>query len=131
MLLAGCKPRTTSHAAAPARTVPLAPGHYTSPAWLTDGWIVFTKYPDDTVVHQQTWRVRPDGSQLAQLNLPSSPICQVITYEYPTALWDGRVGLQQTCTFNNLAGIQSTLVASDAVSGNTTALTALRVEAWG
>jgi hypothetical protein len=126
LLAVGCSssPVRSGTADVPAseRTVALPPGDYTSPSWVKSGWIFFSKYPDATVVHEQVWRVRPDSSGLEQLNLPADPSCHDVHYEYPTALWDGTVGLQKSCGFQNPGSFQSTFVAYDPVSGNVTAL---------
>ncbi|HEX3426187.1 MAG TPA: hypothetical protein VHT30_08640 [Acidimicrobiales bacterium] len=59
----------------PERTVPLPLGNYTSPAWAKSLAHIL-RYPDATIVHEEVWRVRPDGSGLEQLQLPHSlPEC--------------------------------------------------------
>jgi len=98
-----------------------APGDYSAVTWLPNGWLVvqYRPEPGGSMLDEQIWKMRPDGSDLQRLALPDDPLCRHTTYLYPRALPDGRLGLVKECGVYRLrADIEhSYLVAYDTERG--------------
>ncbi len=89
-----------SHGAAPiTHRITSLPGDYSGLSWLPNGWLVVEHRPTPTasIFGEQIWRMRPDGRSFQRIDLPLDPLCRQITYLYPQALPDGRLGLVKLC----------------------------------
>ena len=98
MLLLGCGPFTRSPEAPVQRpSVPI--GRYGDIAWLPNDWLVvrYTRPSGDYPYLWHLWRLRSDGSEFTQLNLPDDPACRLTRYHRPTALPNGLLGIQREC----------------------------------
>ena len=86
---------------AEVRAVLDAEGYYSFPAWWGE-WIVVQHTPTlGSAFNPRIWRLRPDGSGLAMIDLPNHPSCGlegVNRFLAPAALPDGRLAYAVDCS---------------------------------
>jgi hypothetical protein len=115
------KPDTYETTLAEVRVVPSPEGYYAYPTWW-DGWIVVQYSAKlQSVYDTRIWRLRPDGSDFAMIELPNHPSCGPDGpngFGASVPLPDGRLGYGVLCRpADDLFGSRWHLMAYDGSSG--------------